>query len=119
MTCLDIASGQLRRQTILQPRLLLPAGRVVSNEEGRRLAKLIEEADERVLSTDSPMKGTSSSSTMPIEESVSRRIVLMASSQSSKAKNKTSAVCIKRRRQAGATKTADSESVLRIANSLR
>ncbi|GET89624.1 hypothetical protein, conserved [Leishmania tarentolae] len=81
----SIAAKQLHRQQLLQPRLALPAGRTVSLEEGRRLAKLVHEEEDRLQSEATHLLEVKEASPVVLEENVSKRILLLRQKQNSKA----------------------------------
>lgn len=113
-----IALKQLHRQAMLQPRLALPAGRTVSLEEGRRLAKLFNEEEERVTTQTAQMLEEVAESPVVLEESVSKRILIHRQRQNKEA-NVKAAVAYARRRQAENRVTAgDAEKMKNIASHL-
>ncbi|SCU68488.1 uncharacterized protein TEOVI_000872300 [Trypanosoma equiperdum] len=78
MALRDIVGKQMLRQTVLQPRLKLPAGRVVSIEEGWRLARLVREGEEHAsaLAVEAA-EGMVAPSSVVLEDDVSKRILLL------------------------------------------
>ncbi|KEG07662.1 hypothetical protein DQ04_09161050 [Trypanosoma grayi] len=78
MSARSIVTKQLLRQTALQPCLKLPAGRVVMLEEGRRLARLVHEEEERAAAVSTAVvEERALGSPVVLEEGVSKRILLL------------------------------------------
>lgn len=109
---------QMHRQATLQPRMAIPAGRTVSLEEGYRLAKLYQEEEARVdeeeLSHSKTVNGT-----VALEESVSKKIVLLRQKQNKEA-NLQAAVAYahRQKKQNRVIQPADTEKVLEIAQKI-
>lgn len=117
---LGLAAKQVSRQATLQPRLVLPAGRTVSIEEGRRLAKLVNDEEERLASAATQLLNDGSAeSPVFLEEGVSKRILLHRQRQNHKA-NVAAAVAYARRRQhiRKAVAPAEGDKVQAIAKKL-
>ncbi|KAK7197705.1 hypothetical protein NESM_000722500 [Novymonas esmeraldas] len=81
----SVAAKQVHRQQQLQPRLALPAGRTVSLEEGRRLAKLVHDEEDRLQSEATQLLERTEATPVVLEESVSKRILLLRQRQNAKA----------------------------------
>ncbi|EAN89139.1 hypothetical protein C3747_97g257 [Trypanosoma cruzi] len=97
MSVRSIVTKQLLRQSTLQPRLKLPAGRVVSLEEGRRLARLVHEETEQTDAANlAAVENRSLNSPVVLEEEVSKRILLLRQ-RSNKAANIKAAVAYAQR----------------------
>ncbi|KAG8341911.1 hypothetical protein TRVL_07260 [Trypanosoma vivax] len=74
----SLVKKQMLRQATLQPGLKLPAGRVVSMEEGRRLARLVNDEEARVASAcEKAVAEQQSAVPVVLEETVSKRILLI------------------------------------------
>ncbi|KAH9577677.1 hypothetical protein LSM04_005897 [Trypanosoma melophagium] len=97
MSMQGVVAMQLLRQSTLQPRLKLPAGRIVSLEEGRRLARLInEEAKHNDTALTGALENKSVNSPVVLEEQVSKRILLLRQ-KNNKAANVKAAVAYAQR----------------------
>lgn len=100
MSLLSIVAKQITRQATLQPRLALPAGRTVSVEEGRRLAKLVNDEEERISSNATQLLDAGGAeSPVVLEEGVSKRILLLRQRQNHDANVKAAVAHAKRRQQ--------------------
>ncbi|CCD15404.1 unnamed protein product [Trypanosoma congolense IL3000] len=79
MSLREVVSKQLLRQAVLQPRLKLPAGRIISVEEGWRLARLVHEEEERTAAAASgaAADGVVEPSAVVLEDAVAKRILLL------------------------------------------
>ncbi|RNF01445.1 uncharacterized protein Tco025E_08580 [Trypanosoma conorhini] len=97
MSLQSTVAKQLLRQSTLQPRLKLPAGRIVSLEEGRRLARLVHEEEEHTAAANvGAVENRSLSTPVVLEEQVSKRILLLRR-KSNKAANVKAAVAYAQR----------------------
>jgi hypothetical protein len=103
----SIAAKQVHRQELLQPRLALPAGRTVSLEEGRRLAKLVHDEEDRLQSAATQLLERKESNSVVLEESVSRRILLLRQKQNKKANVKAAVAYANRLRSKSAVQGED------------
>lgn len=110
----SIAAKQVHRQELLQPRLALPAGRTVSLEEGRRLAKLVHDEEDRLQSEATHLLQQRESNAVVLEESVSKRILLLRQKQNKKA-NVKAAVAYANRLHSKAAVQAEDGAKLREA----
>lgn len=116
MSLLRVVAKQINRQCTLQPRLGLPAGRIVSLEEGRRLAKLVNDEEERVTSGASMLLDNGAAETpVVLEESVSKRILLLRQKQNKEANIKAAVAYARRQKQNNRFPAADGEKVQTIA----
>ncbi|KPA74059.1 hypothetical protein ABB37_09363 [Leptomonas pyrrhocoris] len=102
-----IAAKQVHRQEALQPRLALPAGRTVSLEEGRRLAKLVNDEEDRLQSEATQLLERKESNAVVLEESVSKRILLLRQKQNKKANVKAAVAYANRLRSKSAVQEED------------
>ncbi|KAG5476846.1 hypothetical protein CUR178_04032 [Leishmania enriettii] len=112
----SIAAKQVQRQQLLQPRLALPAGRTVSLEEGRRLAKLVHEEEDRLQSEATHLLERKEASTVVLEESVSKRILLLRQKQNSKANLKAAVAYANRLHRKHAVQAADATKMREVAS---
>lgn len=117
---LELAAKQISRQAALQPRLALPAGRTVTIEEGRRLAKLVNDEEERLASAATQLLDNGAAdSPVVLEEAVSKRILLLRQKQNHEANVKAAVAYAKRRQQTRRAVTpAEGEKVQGIARKL-
>lgn len=119
MSLRDIIRHQIHRQATLQPRMALPAGRTVSLEEGCRLAKLFHEEEARVEEEEEHyMKEGSSSVTL--DEDISRKIVLFRQQHQKEANIKANIAYAHRQKKRfrHAVSSSDTEKVLELAQTL-
>ncbi|RNE97909.1 hypothetical protein TraAM80_09076 [Trypanosoma rangeli] len=106
----SIVAKQLLRQSTLQPRLKLPAGRIVSLEEGRRLARLVHEEEEHTAATSlAAAENRSLSSPVVLEEQVSKRILLLRRKNNSAANIKAAVAYAQRSKGSSAAGKIDTE----------
>ncbi|KAL7697497.1 hypothetical protein N2W54_006013 [Lotmaria passim] len=103
----SIAAKQVHRQELLQPRLALPAGRTVSLEEGRRLAKMVHDEEDRLQSEATQLLEQKASNAVVLEESVSKRILLLRQKQNKKANVKAAVAYANRLRSKSAVQPED------------
>ncbi|EPY35593.1 hypothetical protein STCU_01081 [Strigomonas culicis] len=118
MSSLQLAAKQIHRQATLQPRLCLPAGRTVSLEEGRKLAKLVQDEEERFTSGATQLLDDNASSPVQLEETVSKKIILMRQRQNKEANVRAAVAHAKKQQQRNRISPDDAEKVKGIANSL-
>ncbi|ESL08769.1 hypothetical protein TRSC58_03523 [Trypanosoma rangeli SC58] len=106
----SIVAKQLLRQSTLQPRLKLPAGRIVSLEEGRRLARLVHEEEEHAAAAGvAAAENRSRSSPVVLEEQVSKRILLLRRRNNSGANIKAAVAYAQRSKGSSAAGKMDTE----------
>ncbi|KPI88880.1 hypothetical protein ABL78_1997 [Leptomonas seymouri] len=103
----SIAAKQVHRQEQLQPRLALPAGRTVSLEEGRRLAKLVHDEEDRLQSEATQLLDRKEPNAVVLEESVSKRILLFRQKQNKKANVKAAVAYANRLHKRSAVQAED------------
>lgn len=72
-----LARKQLHRQGVLQQRVVLPAGRIISKEEGRAAARKDTEEVGKWLGDDSDASASAAPSAVVLESSVSKKIVTL------------------------------------------
>lgn len=115
MSALDIVRLQVHRQATLQPRMALPAGRLVSFEEGYRLAKLYHAEENRIDEAEETFSKTTHSS-VNLEEGMSKKIVLLRQKQNKKANVQAAISYGHRQKQRNrVVSSADTEKVLQVA----
>ncbi|KAG5502038.1 hypothetical protein JKF63_04315 [Porcisia hertigi] len=112
----SIAAKQVHRQQLLLPRLALPAGRIVSLEEGRRLAKLVQNEEDRLHSEATHLLGQAESSPVLLEESVSKRILLLRQKQNKKANVKAAVAYANRMHRKSAVQAEDATKMRQAAS---
>lgn len=114
----SVLQKQIHRQATLQPRMALPAGRTVSLEEGYRLAKLYREEEERVNKEEFQASSVTPSA-VALEESVSRKIVLIRQKQNKEANVKAAVAYAHRQEQKNRVVNAeDSAKMMEIAQKI-
>lgn len=110
-----IAAKQVHRQQLLQPRLALPAGRTVSLAEGRRLAQLVHEEENRLQSEATNLLERTEATPVALEESVSKRILLLRQKQNTKANVKAAVAYANRLHRKSAVKAEDASKMREAA----
>lgn len=120
----SIAARQIHRQMMLQPRLALPAGRTVSFAEGRRLAKLVAEEEEKVEAVTSAAAHpshpealhSSKSAAVSLEENVSKRILLLRQKQNKEANVRAAVAYANRRHVKSSIQPQDAQKMQQVAD---
>ncbi|CAJ1028538.1 hypothetical protein Q4I30_004911 [Leishmania utingensis] len=112
----SIAAKQVHRQQLLQPRLALPAGRTVSFEEGRRLAMLVHDEENRLQSEVTHLLEVKEASPVVLAESVSKRILLLRQKQNGTANVKAAVAYANRLHRKSAVQPEDAAKMREAAS---
>ncbi|CAD2221354.1 hypothetical protein AGDE_00424 [Angomonas deanei] len=115
MSALRLAAKQIQRQATLQPRLSLPAGRTISLEEGRRLAKLVNDEEERIQTGATQLLDEALGSSVQLESDVSKRIILLRQKQNHAANITAALKFAKKQRKNSSIPAGDAEKLKTIA----